>query len=198
MKLFINSASPYARKVRIVVREKGLLDQAEEFTTAPVDSHPDLTAANPLSQIPTMIDNNGVHWTDSSLIAARLDALSPVNALLPAGPEELWAVRRLEVLGSGLCEMLVKMVLERRRSVSEQSPFWLKRWEDNLMRGFAVADGLCPAPGTLDLATITLVIAATYTDFRYPHLDWRALAPKVAALQTELEKRPSFVDTSPK
>ncbi len=198
MKLFINSASPFARKVRIVVREKGLLAQAEEFTTAPVDSHPDLTVANPISQIPAMIDASGVCWTDSALIAARLDAQSLVNPLLPSGGEALWAARRLEILGAGLCEMLVRMVLERRRPESEQSSFWLKRWEDNLMRGFAAGNGLCPTAGTVDLATITLAIAATYTDFRYPHLDWRTAAPKIAALQAELEKRPSFIDTYPK
>ncbi|MBW8881139.1 MAG: hypothetical protein JF615_06860 [Asticcacaulis sp.] len=42
MKIFINSASPYARKVRIVVREKGLLPQVEEVFTVPVESQPDL------------------------------------------------------------------------------------------------------------------------------------------------------------
>ncbi len=198
MKFFINSASPFARKVRIAVREKGLLDRAEEFSTAPVDSHPDLMAANPISQIPAMIDDLGVCWTDSALICAWLDTQSPVNRLLPDEGDALWAVRRLEVRAAGLCEMLVRMVLDRRRPENEQSPFWLKRWEDNLLRGFAAADALCPAAGTLDLATITLVIAATYTDFRYRHLDWRTAAPKIAALQMELEKRPSFIDTYPK
>ena len=45
---------------------------------------------------------------------------------------------------------------------------------------------------------VTLAIAATYADFRYPHIDWRAMAPKTAALQAELEKRQSFIDTYPK
>lgn len=196
MKLFVNTASPYARKARIVLRETGFAYRTEEVMVAPVENAPDLVAANPLAQIPALVDDDGIRWTDSSLIAARLEALSG-HGLMPQG-EAAWAVRRLEVAASGLLEMLVKMVLERRRPEQYQSPFWLKRWEDNLMRGFAAADADCPAPATLNLATLTLAIAGTYTTFRYPHLDWRAVAPNIAALTDELEKRQSFIDTYPK
>ena len=196
MKLFYNTASPYARKARILVRETGFLSSVEEVLAIPVENLPDLVDANPLAQIPALVDDEGVRWTDSSLIAARLDALSG-NRLSPQG-EALWAMRRVEVAASGLIEMLVKMVLEFRRPEQYQSPFWLKRWEDNLMRGFAVIDKDCPSPDTFDLATITLAIAGTYTTFRYPHLDWQAAAPKVAALTAELEKRDSFIATYPK
>ncbi|ESQ73783.1 glutathione S-transferase [Asticcacaulis sp. AC402] len=196
MKLFINSGSPFARKVRIVVREKGLMDQVEEVFVVPVESPSDLVRANPLSQIPALIVD-GTCWTDSSLIAHWLDALGAEPRLLPEG-EAVWPVRRLEVLGAGLLEMTVKMVLENRRPESERSPFWLKRWEDNLLRGFAVAETACPAAEVFDLGSLTLGLAATYADFRYPQIDWRRVAPRVAALQAQLEKRQSFIDTYPK
>ncbi|MBW8881140.1 MAG: glutathione S-transferase [Asticcacaulis sp.] len=144
-----------------------------------------------------MIDDDGVCWTDSALISARLDELGTGPRLLPAG-EAAWPVRRLELLAAGILEMQVKMVLENRRPESERSPFWLKRWEDNLMRGFAVAEAVCPAPEVFDLATVTLAAAATYCDFRYPHIDWRGVAPKVAALREVMERRQSFIDTYPK
>ena len=150
MKLFYNTASPYARKARILVRETGFLSGVEEVLAIPVENLPDLVDANPLAQIPALVDDEGVRWTDSSLIAARLDALSG-GKLSPQG-EDLWAMRRVEVAASGLIEMLVKMVLEFRRPEQYQSPFWLKRWEDNLMRGFAVIDRDCPSPDTFDLA----------------------------------------------
>jgi glutathione S-transferase len=196
MKLFYNTASPYARKARIVVRETGLLAKVEEVLAIPVENLPELVAANPLAQIPALVDDEGVRWVDSSLISARLDALNG-HRLMPQG-EAAWPVRRLEVAASGLLEMLVKMVLEFRRPEQYQSPFWLKRWEDNLMRGFAVAEQDCPEADTVDLATITLAIAGTYTTFRYPHLDWQSAAPKIAELTAELEKRQSFIDTYPK
>lgn len=196
MKLFYNTASPYARKARILVRETGLLAKTEEVLAVPVESPAELVDANPLSQIPALVDDDGVRWVDSSLIAARLDAVTG-SRLVPQG-EAAWQVRRLEVAASGLLEMLVKLVLERRRPEQYQSPFWLERWEGNLMRGFAAAEPDCPTPDRLDLATITLAIAGTYTTFRYPHLDWRSVAPKIAALTDELEKRQSFIDTYPK
>lgn len=196
MKLFYNTGSPYARKARIVVREIGLLSKVEEILAIPVENLPELVDANPLAQIPALVDDDGVRWTDSSLIAARLDALSG-RGLMPSG-EAAWPVRRLEVAASGLLEMLVKMVLERRRPEEYQSPFWLKRWEDNLMRGFAVADRDCPPADRFDLAMMTLAIAGTYTTFRYPHLNWQAAAPRIAALTAELEKRDSFIATYPK
>ncbi len=196
MKLFYNNASPYARKARIVVRETGFLPKVEEVLAIPVENLPELVDANPLAQIPALIDDDGVRWVDSSLISARLDTLSG-GKLSPQG-EALWTMRRTEVAASGLIEMLVKMVLEYRRPEQYQSPFWLKRWEDNLMRGFAVIERDCPPADAFDLAAITLAIAGTYTTFRYPHLDWQAVAPKVAALTAELEKRDSFIATYPK
>ena len=198
MKLFINSASPYARKARIVIREKGLLDRTEEVHVVPVDSHPDLTGANPVAQIPALIDDDGTAWTDSALISAWLDGQGTGPRLLADGGDEYWATRRLEVTAAAILEMTVKMVLENRRGEQERSAFWLRRWEDGLRRGLERAEALCPAAPSLDLGTLTLAIAATYADFRYPHIDWRATAPKTAAVQVELEKRPSFIDTYPK
>lgn len=197
MKLFINAGSPFARKVRIVAREKGLASRVEEVFTVPVDSPPDLVAANPLAQIPALIDEEGTGWTDSALICAWLDRQGQGPRLIPDG-EAGWPVRRLEVLAAGLLEMTVKMVLENRRPEAERSAFWLARWRDNLLRGFAAAEAVCPAPDAVDLGSLTLGIAATYSDFRYPEIDWRSSAPKVAALQVELEKRQSFIDTYPK
>lgn len=197
MKLFVNSGSPFARKARIMVREKGLLDRVEEVFVIPVESHPDLVAANPLAQIPALVGDDGVRWTDSSLIVHWLDGQGEGPRLLPQG-EAAWPVRRLEVMAAGILEMTVKMVLENRRPETERSPFWLERWEGNLLRGFEVAEAVCPAPDVFDLGSMTLGIAATYADFRYPHIDWRKVAPKTATLQAELEKRQSFIDTYPK
>ena len=198
MKLFINSASPFARKARIVIREKGLLARTEEVHVVPVESHPDLTGANPVAQIPALIDDDGTAWSDSALIAAWLDVEGEGPRLLLDMGDAYWTARRLEVAAAAILEMTVKMVLEYRRPENERSPFWLKRWEEGLRRGFERAEAMCPGPDVFDLGTITLAIAATYADFRYPHIDWRATAPKTAALQAELEKRQSFIDTYPK
>lgn len=198
MKLFINTGSPFARKARIVVREKGLLSGVEEVITVPVESRPDLVAANPVAQIPALVADDGTNLKDSTLICAWLDAHYESGAHLAPTGEAYWAMRRVETAGVAMLEMLVRMVLEYRRPESERSPFWLQRWQDCLMRGFEEAETLCPAPDVFDMGTLTLAITGTYATFRYPHLDWRGVAPRVAALCDALEKRPSFIDTYPK
>ncbi|MDI7776237.1 glutathione S-transferase N-terminal domain-containing protein [Asticcacaulis sp. EMRT-3] len=200
MKLFVNSASPFARKARIVVRECGWLARTEEVFTVALESPADLTRVNPVAQIPALADDDGVCWQDSALICAWLDAKGEGDAkLLPAPDSQaFWAVRRLEAAANGLIEMNVRMVLENRRPENERSPFWLKRWEDNLVRGFTALEAICPAPDVFDMGALTVAVAGTYTTFRYPHIDWRGLAPKVATLTDALEKRQSFIETYPK
>ncbi len=199
MKLFVSSASVFVRKVRVVVRERGLAGRVEEISRMPVEAAPDLLAANPLSQLPALIDDEGVCWTDSGLISAWLASQGQGPCLLPDyGTAAYWQVKRVETAVAGLNEMMAKIVYENRRPENERSPFWLERWEGNLKRAFAVADAICPAPDVFDMGTLTLGVAGTFCDFRMAHIDWRAIAPRFAALHAELEKRQSFIDTYPK
>lgn len=199
MKLFMSATSPFARKVRVVAREKRLAERIEEVAVTPVEGRADLVAANPLSQIPALIDETGTAWTDSGLISAWLDEQGSGPALLPPyASDEYWRVRRVETAASGLFEMMAKIVYEGRRPESERSPFWLQRWQDNLLRGFEQADGACPDADAFDMGSLSLSIAGTFCSFRLPHLDWRATAPRVAALNAGHEARQSFVETHPR
>jgi glutathione S-transferase len=199
MKLFISTTSVFVRKVRVVAREKGLSARIEEIAAVPVEGAPELTAVNPLSQIPSLIDDEGMVWNDSNLIAARLDHIGTGAKLLPdAGSEAYWQVRRAEVAASGLAEMMAKIVYENRRPENERSPFWLERWENNLVRAFEQANALCPEADVFDMGSLSLGVAATFCDFRLGRIDWRKQAPRIAAVQAVLEKRPSFIDTYPK
>jgi len=199
MKLFMSATSPFARKVRVVLREKGLAERIEEVAVTPVESRADLVAVNPLSQIPALVDETETSWTDSGLISAWLDGQGSGPALLPPyGEDAYWRVRRVETAASGLFEMMAKIVYEGRRPESERSPFWLKRWEENLLRGFEQADRICPDPHVFDMGGLSLSIAGTFCSFRLPNLDWRTTAPRVAVLNAAHETRPSFVETYPR
>lgn len=199
MKLFVSSTSVFARKVRIVARETGLMPRIEEIARLPMEAAADLIAVNPLSQIPALIDDQGTAWTDSSLIAAWFDTQGEGPRLLPEyGSDAYWRVRRIETAASGLNEMMAKIVYETRRPENERSPSWLKRWQEGLMRGFAAVEAMNPDPAVFDMGTLSLAASATFCDFRLGHIDWRSVAPKVDAVQAELEKRQSFIDTYPK
>ncbi|MFN3229502.1 MAG: glutathione S-transferase N-terminal domain-containing protein [Asticcacaulis sp.] len=204
MKLFISPASPFVRKCRIIVREKGLGQQVTEVDTVPYDNPADLLQVNPIAQIPALVRDDGVALTDSLLIGAWLDHVGQGDALIPHVSEgdAHWRVRRHEMLGHGVLDLCVKCVLERRRPVSEQSPSHIERWKSGILRALDVAETLA-AKGELKAAPLTMGnltvgVALTYLDFRLPDFVWKDSRPALVALQAEIETRPSFAETAPR
>jgi glutathione S-transferase len=202
MRLFYSDASPFARKCRIVVREKGLLPQVREVAADVMADEPELLAANPLGQIPALLLDDGRWLSDSPLICAFLDHLGGEPRLVPEPtgiePEGHWGVRWRETLADGALEMAVKLVVENRRPEAERSALWIARWTAGLHRSLdrieaeAVLDS-----GTLDLGAIALGVLGPYLDFRHPALRWREAHPRLASLCDRLGKRPSFLETRP-
>lgn len=195
MKLYITVPSPYARKCRIVAREKGLA--VEEIVVDLYGAAPELAACNPLDQVPALIAADGLPITDSPLICEYLDEQGGGPRLLPASGAERLAVRRIETLADGAMEMGVKWVLEKRRPESERSPAWMERWRDRLGRSFDALEAAGLAADRIDLGVISTGCVLTWTDFRHPEYDWRTGRPGLTALQAALEARPSFAATRP-
>jgi len=68
MKLFYSNTSPYSRKVRLVIMEKGLKQKIETQLCNPFDESPELKVANPLAKIPTLVIDEGFALYDSPVI----------------------------------------------------------------------------------------------------------------------------------
>lgn len=197
MKLYITAPSPYARKCRIVAREKGLAGRIEEIAADPYANAPELMASNPVVQVPTLIAEDGLPINDSPVICEYLDAIGAGPRLLPAdGPDRL-RVRRLETLGNQALEMGVKLLLELRRPEGERSPTWIARWTENMARALDALEAVRPNPDHLDMGIITAGVAVTWIGFRHPGFDLATGRPALVALQTALESRPSFRETRP-
>jgi glutathione S-transferase len=198
MKLYITPPSPYARKCRIVVREKGLSHRVEEIVADPYANAPELLASNPIVQVPTLIADDGLPVNDSPVICEYLDAIGDGPRLLPPeGPERL-RVRRLETQAAAALEMGVKLLLELRRPEHERSPSWIERWTTNMARALDVLEAARPDPARLDMGVITAGVAMRWIGFRHPDFDLAAGRPGLMALSAALETRPSFADTQPK
>lgn len=197
MKLYITTPSPFARKVRIVAREKGLASRIEEILVDPYGNDPQLVATNPVVQVPTLIAADGLPLNDSPVIAQYLDQIGTGPALLPADPAAWLRVKRLETLANQALEMGVKLVLEKRRPEHERSPSWIERWTTNLGRTLDALEAEAPAADTLDLGIITTGVALTWIGFRHPDYDWKTGRPNLVALNQALEQRQSFADTYP-
>lgn len=198
MKLYITTPSPFARKVRIVAREKGLSDRIEEIVVDPYANAPELLDTNPVVQVPTLIAEDGQPLNDSPVICDYLDRLGGGDRFLPQDDANWLRVKRLETLGNQALEMGVKLVLEKRRPEHERSAMWIERWTNNMGRALDALEAEDLSADRIDLGSITAAIAVTWIGFRHPDYDWKTGRPKLVAFQTAMEARDSFKDTYPK
>lgn len=195
MKLYITAPSPFARKCRIVAREKGV--SVEEVFVDPYANAPELLASNPVIQVPSLIAEDGLPINDSPIICEYLDMVGSGPRLTPeSGPERL-RVRRIEATADGLLEMGVKLVLEKRRPEQERSPSWMERWAGNMHRTLDALEAADLAADDFHIGTLTAGVAVTWISFRHPDFDWATGRPRLVALQAALEARPSFMETRP-
>ena len=198
MKLYITTPSPFARKVRIVAREKGMSDRIEEIVVDPYANAPELLDTNPVVQVPTLIAEDGQPLNDSPVICDYVDRLGGGDRLLPQDDANWLRVKRLETLGNQALEMGVKLVLEKRRPEHERSAMWIERWTNNMGRALDALEAEDLSADRIDLGSITAAIAVTWIGFRHPDYDWKTGRPKLVAFQTAMEARDSFKDTYPK
>lgn len=197
MKLYITNASPFARKCRIVAREKGLMDRVAEIVVDPYASPVELLAVNPIAQVPVLLPDAGPAIADSRMVCEWLDEHGTGPRLLPQTGEARWRVRRVETLAAAALEMGVKCLLEKRRPDTERSPSWTLRWREGMARALDALEVEAPSPDTVDLGSITAALAMTWIGFRHPEFEREEGRPRLIALQAGFEARPSFVETYP-
>ncbi len=203
MKLIGSIASPYVRKVRIVMAEKKL---DYEFVLDDVwTDGSTVHQSNPLGKVPCLVMEDGGAMFDSSVIAEYLDTLTPVGKLLPANSSrERAAVKCWEALADGVLDAAVLVRLEHTwRPPEQQSPAWIERQMGKVQSGLkAMSTGLGETPfcaGThFTLADIAVGCALGWLAFRFPELDWRGDYPNLARLHSKLAERPSFQETAPR
>jgi glutathione S-transferase len=203
MKLIYANASPYARKVRIVLAEKKLDYQlAVENPWSPDTT---IGASNPLGKVPCLVLEGGEAIFDSRVIVEYLDTLSPVGKLIPPNGRERAEVKTWEALADGIMDAALTVRMEQtwpQRTAEQRSQPWIDRHLDKIAAGLkAMSQGLGDKPYCgnihLNLADIAVGAALGYLDFRFPSIDWRSAHPNLAKLYEKLSLRQSFIDTVP-
>ena len=141
MRLFYAGTSPYARKVRVVIAEKGLEAQVDGHLCSPFDDVPELKAVNPLNKVPCLALDDGTALYDSAVIVEYLDSLDSATRLIPGDGAARWTVLRQQALGDGILDAAFNTVVESRRPEAQQSPSWNERWRSAIDRSLAAMDG---------------------------------------------------------
>ena len=202
MKLLGSPASPYVRKVRIVLAEKKL---DYRFEHADVWADDAILASNPLGKVLCLVMEGGEAVFDSRVIVEYLDTRSPLARLIPESSRERTEVKTWEALADGICDALVLARLEATwagRTAEQRSTAWIERQHVKVNASLAaIATGLGEKPWCsgihMTLADIAVGCALGYLDFRFPEIAWRDQHPALARLAEKLNARPSFRETRP-
>ena len=201
MKLFGVYASPFARKVRIVLAEKKI---DYDFVVAlPTDKAGPVQAHNPLGKVPVLVLEDDTAVYDSRVIVEFLDNVSPISKLIPPDNRERIEVRRWEALADGVLDAAVLTRYENQRIESERSAAWIERQTGKMRAGVAemeraLGDKAFCAGNGYTLADIAVGVCLGYLDFRYANLGWRDNHPNLVRLEAKLAERQSFIDTIPR
>jgi len=198
--VFGANASPFVRKVRVVLAEKGL-----DYELIPVfpgpQAPPDFRVHSPLGKIPYFRDGDRT-LADSSVISAYLERVHPTPALYPADPHDyaraLWFEEYADggmvpVIGP---KIFFKKVVAPRffgqpcneaevaEAIATDVPPFCDYLEGQLAGDFFVGDGLTIG----DVA-----VASVFVNLRHAGVDVDAARwPKLAAFVQRMRARPSF------
>jgi glutathione S-transferase len=189
--------SPYARKVRIALIEKGIPFTLQ--TEVPWHGTTATPAYNPLEKLPVLVQPDGTGIYESRFILEWLEVKHPTPRLLPDDAEQILAARQVEVIADGVCDAVVLLFFERLRQ--EPSAEWIARQRRKVEGGVRAlaeraGDGFLVG-NRFGLADIAAGTALRYLAVRFPEFDWAGQYPSLAAMSARLEARPSFAATVP-
>ncbi|WP_221796466.1 glutathione S-transferase N-terminal domain-containing protein [Aquisediminimonas sediminicola] len=211
MLLISASPSPFARKVRIALMEKGV--EFELRNEIPWHADTETPLYNPLEQLPILIpDNDEEPLYGSDFILDWIEVEYPEPRLLPADKRERLAVQRIQVLAEGVMDALVLSFFECQRD--HPSPDWMARQFRKILGGLGAlelraGEGLFVADQfTLaDVAVVSLLgmmdiaeqqeMQVAWRDLDPTIFPWRARFPALARFEGRLRDRPSVAATGP-
>jgi glutathione S-transferase len=197
MKLIMAEASPFARKVRVLLRETNQLKDVEEVSiaTSPFQVNEQAKAANPTGRIPSLIRADGPALYDSRVITRYLDAKAAAGMYPEA---KLWDVLTIEATGDSMMDSAVSISYELRLRPQEKvSSEWTDAQWSKVMGGCDALQSqwMDLLNGPLTLAHISIACALGYLDLRHDARNWRQGHGALAAWFADFSKRPSFQET---
>jgi len=183
MKLYVTAASPFARIVRIVVKEKGLRDRVQILTARTRSRCSPYYEINPSGRVPYLVRDDGVGMEHSDLIATYLDHIDGKPTLYLPPWHDNWEYGRLEASARSLLDGLVMLVREMRRPENERSPGIIEHEQERSLRLSDNWDTQICHPlmqGRLNMAQIVLISAVLLRE-HFPPIDLLAGRPRLAA-----------------
>jgi glutathione S-transferase len=200
MRLYHAPASPFVRKVMVLLHEAGAANRVALVPAAgtPLDPGTMPVDRNPLGKIPALERPDGPTLYDSRVICRYLDDLLHAG-LYPAAPH-LWDTLVLEATADGIAEAAVLMRYEDHvRPPHSRSPEWLEAQWAKIDRALTAVEErwMSHLSGPLDMGQVALGCSLGYLDFRHAGRDWRRMRPALAGWWAAFSERPALRATAP-
>jgi len=200
MKLYHSPASPFVRKVMVLLHEAGATDRVELIPAAvsPLKTDAMPIGGNPLAKIPALETDDGTAIHDSRVITRYLDDTLKAG-LYPPAPR-LWDTLTLEATADGMTEAAVLIRYEFHvRPEGSRSHDWAEGQWHKIDRALTAVESrwMGRLSGPLDMGQIALACGLGYLDFRHPERDWRKGRPKLTDWERDFANRPSMQATKP-
>ncbi|WP_282159116.1 glutathione S-transferase [Shimia thalassica] len=199
MKLISASASPFVRKVRVLLHETNQIDDVEllDVKTSPLATSDEVKAANPVGKIPALIRADAPALYDSRVICRYLDARAE-GAMYPESM--LWDVLTIEATADGIMDAAVLVTYEGRLRAQEmQDEAWREAQWDKVARSVAALNTrwMSHLAGPLNIGQIAVGCALAYLDFRHDARKWRRGNEALADWYDTFSQRDSMIATAP-
>ena len=199
MQLIGSPTSPFVRKCVITISELGLQEQVElvNAATTPLNTAPEVMAANPLGKIPALVRQDGPAIYDSRVITRFLNDHGG-GSLYPEA--QLWELLTLEATADAIMEAAVLMTYERRvRDESEQSESWIEAQWGKVSRALDAVEArwMSHLQGPVNITHIGMGCALGYIDFRHDARGWREGREALAGWFVAFSEREDFKASMP-
>jgi len=200
MKLFYASGSPYARIIRVALRETGLDRRVPEEEVTLRDPNSGLLPFNPGGKVPTLQLDDGAILNETLLVLSYLDTQQHGQRLLPMDGSDGW--RTLADTGRAIAFLDGISVWNREFRFGLKAPGVIaietaraERVADALERALGEGHYHRSPNGSIDAAQIVLGSALENTARRHKVWVWRPGRPLLSAFLDEIARRPSFTAT---
>ncbi|MBM7062274.1 glutathione S-transferase N-terminal domain-containing protein [Pseudomonas sp. UL073] len=202
MTLFHNPASPFVRKIMVLLHETGQLGRVaiESVQLAPTQPSAAVNASNPAGKIPALRLADGGVLYDSRVIFDYLDQQHVGEPLIPRDGHARWRRLTLAALADAILDAAVLIRYESfLRPADKRWQDWLDGQQGKISRGLAEleSNAVAELASHFDVAAIGAACALGYLDLRQPELAWRAACPQLAAWYAEVSQRPSMTHSAP-
>jgi glutathione S-transferase len=199
--------SPYARKNRIALIEKGIPFSLQ--TEIPWHSTTETPKYNPLEKLPILIFDDGrapiyESWYIQEYIVQKYRGTGP--DLMPEGLDDQLQVRQIQVLADGACDAMGLVFFETGRG-ELRSKEWLDRQlrkvngvikaMDKLVKQTEGSFLVCGEFSVADIAVGAMLGMMDMVETKFGLVHWKEQYPELRKYWEMLEIRASFRETQP-